>query len=306
MSPRRPLVLARIAHRELLGVEKQALGLGAREEGAQPRGSELVNSLTLGCFPAGKRKNRQSSLSWTLASARMMRLAETALLAAMQLTASRADYVPCDLATCTCAGVSLAQFEKGGPYRLSDPSKPGTQCAFCRLLCVCPALSVPLLRLALRLACALLGAELSSCADAAARPLRYALSICDTVGTAGAQNCTVNSDLGQTASFLADVGGICEALGDYNTMAAEVVAEGDHHVLHVRYNHTYGGVNQVVISFTAGSATAPGPALTQADGLYNVSWAGLTAEPPLPPPPPPPNPTPPPTPPPHAKTYECQ
>lgn len=140
------------------------MGLGAREEGAQPRGSELVNSLTLGCFPAGKRKKPQSSLSWTLASARMMRLAGTALLAAMQLTASRADYVPCDLATCTCAGVSLAQFEKGGPYRLSDPSKPGTQyassvfalrslCRCCVWLCVWRVFSLvlscprPLMRL---------------------------------------------------------------------------------------------------------------------------------------------------------------
>ena len=72
--------------------------------------------------------------------ARMMRLAGTALLAAMQLSASRADYVPCDLNTCTCAGVSLAQFEKGGPYHLSDASKPGTQYDLCRLLCVCPPL----------------------------------------------------------------------------------------------------------------------------------------------------------------------
>ena len=164
---------------------------------------------------------------------------------------------------------------------------------------------MPLLpRVALRLAGALLGAE-SLSADAAARSLRYILSICDTVGTAGTQNCTVNGDVGQTASFLANEGGICEALGDYSTMAAEVVVEeSGHHVLHVRYNHSYGSVNQVVISFTTGSATAPGPALTQTDGLYNVSWAGLTGEPPLPPPPAPPSPTPPPTPP--SPTYMCQ
>ena len=37
-----------------------------------------------------------------------------------------AEYLPCDLSTCTCAGVSLAKFEKRGPYKLRDASKPTT------------------------------------------------------------------------------------------------------------------------------------------------------------------------------------
>ena len=44
---------------------------------------------------------------------------------------------------------------------------------------------------------------------------------------------------------------------DYNSIAAQVVAEGSHHVLHVRYNYSYAGLNEVDISFTAGTDTAP-------------------------------------------------
>ena len=45
------------------------------------------------------------------------------------LGVASAEYVNCDLASCTCAGVSLQQFEKGGPYTLRDASKPTTTCA---------------------------------------------------------------------------------------------------------------------------------------------------------------------------------
>lgn len=83
--------------------------------------------------------------------------------------------------------------------------------------------------------------------------------------------------------------------------------ESDHNVLHVRYNHTYGEAYEVVISFTVGTATAPEPVLTATGDLYSVSWAGLSADPPVPPPAPPPPPTPTPPPPtPPTKTYQCQ
>jgi|EP01046_Picozoa_sp_COSAG06_P014767 hypothetical protein len=45
---------------------------------------------------------------------------DAALLAFATLaTVARADYVPCDLGTCTCAGVSLGNFN-ANPYTLSD------------------------------------------------------------------------------------------------------------------------------------------------------------------------------------------
>ena len=128
------------------------------------------------------------------------------------------------------------------------------------------------------------------------------LSICNTVDAKGVENCTVSGkDLGQKASFLEDQNGICNMLGEYSTMAAQVVDAGDHHVLHVRYNYSYGEVHQVDISFTVGTDRAPRPLLTEADGVYSVSWAGLATNPPLPapaPPPPPPTPAP--------ETYLCQ
>ena len=132
------------------------------------------------------------------------------------------------------------------------------------------------------------------------------MSICQAVGDKGAENCTsgTGTDAAQKAAFIEDENGICAELGDYNSMAAQVVAEGNHHVLHVRYNYSYAGLNEVDISFTTGTDTAPNPMLTQADGVYSVSWAGLTSEPPLPAPPPPPRPPPPPPPP--TQTYTCQ
>ena len=41
-----------------------------------------------------------------------------------------ADYTKCDLTSCTCAGVSLAEFEKGGPYKLREAGST-KQCVAC-------------------------------------------------------------------------------------------------------------------------------------------------------------------------------
>ena len=128
----------------------------------------------------------------------------------------------------------------------------------------------------------------------------YLLSICAPLGPTVQTNgtCPYNgADLAQKASF-ARIGGTCEELGDTATMAAEIVVDGDHRVLVVRYNYTYGAAKKVTIAFAKGTDHAPkvvaGASVTvKSADSFAIDWDGLAEDPPVPTPPVPPPPTPP-------------
>lgn len=170
------------------------------------------------------------------------------------------QYVPyCNLTSCMCDGVSLEKLKAGNPYTVHDSRTPTTQ---------------------------------------------YVLSICDGMREENIEGCREHGRGHLSSALILNEDGICTELATQGDMRGKVVQRNHSHTeLLVRYGNSAGhSDHRVNIVFTKGTATAPQSVVSKRDnpwgdgGEYNITWAGLEAEPAL---------RPPPSPPPQETYYKC-